>query len=96
MKRMILVESAEELVRFCNPHRSTEDTKPHISKDVKLIVNKEGIFLDDPKGKFVLGDNIYLDAVVSALAASCYLKIEIRDGCLGVVEYEILSKDGEK
>lgn len=78
MKTLIIIETAEELVKFANPNRIEGDATPFLGSGAKLVFENDfaHITLAGAKG-FELAANISLTGILIALAIECNLQIHV-------------------
>ncbi len=75
MKTVIIIETAEELVKFANPSRGEGDTMPFIQKGKLVFENSMDRVRLEATG-FEMED-VTPEAVLTVLAKHCHLDIHI-------------------
>ena len=75
MKNIILIETAEELIKFANPANGKE---PFLGENAMLVFenNMKNVFLQNAPG-FQLSSEITAISIIEKLASNCQLKIHI-------------------
>lgn len=78
MKTLIIIETAEELVKFANPIRVGDDKTPFLGNSAKLVFENDftHITLGGAK-EFELAPNISLAEILKAFAKKCNLNIHV-------------------
>jgi len=78
MKTIILIETAEELLKFANPNRTKGDTIPFLGNNAKLIFeNNFATIRIEGTDNFELSEKITFEAILKEFAKTSNLQIHL-------------------
>ena len=78
MKNKILIETAEEFIKFSNPNRISGDNTPFLNPGMVTltITHYQNLYLEDKENKFILDTDITFQDLVKAMIEELRLNVK--------------------